>query len=62
MLQHPNIVNLEEVLQTEDHVFLVMDLCGGGCLFDALPEDVRLGVVWNFSPLRGDTTLSNLVE
>ena len=42
MLQHPHVVNLEEVLQTDEHVFLVMDLCGGGCLFDALPEDVRL--------------------
>jgi len=39
MLQHPNVVNLEEVLQTEEHVFLVMENCGGGCLFDALPED-----------------------
>jgi serine/threonine protein kinase len=41
MLQHPHVVSLEEVLQTDDHVFLVMELCGGGTLYDALPDDVR---------------------
>jgi serine/threonine protein kinase len=46
MLQHPNVVSLDEVLQTDEHVFLVMELCGGGCLFDALPDDVRFSSVY----------------
>lgn len=32
MLKHPNIVGLDEVLETEDSVFLVEELCGGGSL------------------------------
>eukprot|EP00276_Gloeochaete_wittrockiana_P003571 CAMPEP_0184659198 /NCGR_PEP_ID=MMETSP0308-20130426/28714_1 /TAXON_ID=38269 /ORGANISM="Gloeochaete witrockiana, Strain SAG 46.84" /LENGTH=752 /DNA_ID=CAMNT_0027098847 /DNA_START=254 /DNA_END=2512 /DNA_ORIENTATION=+ len=34
MLRHPNVVRLEEVLETEDNVCLVMELCGGGSLYE----------------------------
>lgn len=32
MLDHPSIVKLHEVLENEDYVFFVMELCGGGSL------------------------------
>eukprot|EP00186_Timspurckia_oligopyrenoides_P002496 CAMPEP_0182445564 /NCGR_PEP_ID=MMETSP1172-20130603/3647_1 /TAXON_ID=708627 /ORGANISM="Timspurckia oligopyrenoides, Strain CCMP3278" /LENGTH=993 /DNA_ID=CAMNT_0024641361 /DNA_START=267 /DNA_END=3248 /DNA_ORIENTATION=+ len=45
---HANIVSLHEVLENEESLFLVMELCGGGSLIDILrlypderlPEDV----------------------
>lgn len=40
--KHEHIVALEEVLETEDNVFLVLELCGGGSLSDVLrlyPEE-----------------------
>jgi 5'-AMP-activated protein kinase catalytic alpha subunit len=36
MLQHKHIVQLEEVLESRDHVFFVMEICGGGNLYDYL--------------------------
>lgn len=42
MLNHPNIVNLEEVLEDEENVFFVMELCGGG----ALSEHVAIEVTY----------------
>jgi serine/threonine protein kinase len=32
MLRHPGVVRLEEVLEDEQRIFFVMELCGGGCL------------------------------
>lgn len=32
MLDHPSIVKLHEVLENEEYVFFVMELCGGGSL------------------------------
>lgn len=34
MLNHHNIVKLEEVLEDEHHIYLIMELCGGGSLAD----------------------------
>ena len=35
-LDHPNIVKLDAVYQTEDEIYLVQELCKGGDLFDRL--------------------------
>ena len=32
MLKHPNVVQLEEVLEGPDNVYFVMELCGGGSI------------------------------
>ncbi len=40
MLDHPSIVKLDEVLENEDHIFFVMELCGGGSLSNYLERKV----------------------
>lgn len=37
-LEHPNVIKLEEVYESEDHIYLVVELCHGGELFDRLDE------------------------
>ena len=37
-LDHPNIVRLEEVYESESEIYLVQELCTGGELFDRLDE------------------------
>lgn len=32
MLQHPHVARLENVMESDDHVFFIMELCGGGNL------------------------------
>jgi len=35
-IQHPNVTALSEVIETESHVYLVLEYMGGGELFDAI--------------------------
>ena len=37
-LDHPNIVRLEEVYESQSEIYLVQELCLGGDLFDRLDE------------------------
>eukprot|EP00903_Cladosiphon_okamuranus_P005793 g5740.t1 len=41
-LDHPNIVRLQEVFETEDSLFLVMDLCTGGDMMSRWERNRRL--------------------
>lgn len=36
--KHPNIISIEEITQDDDYVYVVMELCEGGTLFDRLIE------------------------
>ncbi|EFC42729.1 predicted protein [Naegleria gruberi] len=36
IMKHPNIVNLKEVLQTENNIYVIMELVTGGELFDRI--------------------------
>jgi len=37
-VHHPNIIELKELLDTKDHLYLVMELVTGGELFDKIVE------------------------
>ena len=37
-LQHPNIIRLEDVYSTNDKIYMVMEMMGGGELFDYVVE------------------------
>ena len=37
-MSHPNIIKLYEVFETESELFIVMELCSGGELFDRIKE------------------------
>jgi calcium-dependent protein kinase len=37
-LDHPNILRLEEVYESETQIFLIQELCKGGDLFDRLED------------------------
>lgn len=38
LLQHPNVVQLYNVYRQKDSIFLIMELCGGGSLYEHLTE------------------------
>lgn len=42
-LHHPNIISLFEVITTETKIFMVLEYCEGGELFDYLVARGRLG-------------------
>lgn len=41
-LHHPHVMQLYEVIATENHIWLVAELCSGGELFDYLVEKGRI--------------------
>lgn len=44
-LQHPHICRLYEEIETENKIFLVLEYCSGGELFDYIVEKDRLKYV-----------------
>ncbi|KAI9243903.1 kinase-like domain-containing protein [Phascolomyces articulosus] len=50
-LNHPNILRLHSVIPTEDHIFMVMELCDQGDLFDFVVRD---------DPLRDETFVKTM--
>jgi len=43
-LDHPNIIKLYEVYENEKNIYLIMELCTGGELFDRIVENTENGV------------------
>ena len=43
-LDHPNIIKLYEVYETEKNIYLIMELCTGGELFDRIVENTENGI------------------
>lgn len=49
MLEHPHVVKLEEVLESPSTVFFVMELCGGGSLYELMDNTVCIYRITNNS-------------
>ena len=41
-VSHPNVINLEDVIDTKDYLFIVLELAEGGELFDKIIEKTKL--------------------
>ena len=42
-LDHPNIIKLYEIYETEDYFYLIMELCSGGELFERIITNIENG-------------------
>ena len=42
MLNHQNIINLLEIFETENSIYMIMDLLQGGSLLDYLRKEGKL--------------------
>ena len=41
-VRHPNVIQLYEIIETEKELFLIMEYCAGGELFDYIVSHQRL--------------------
>ena len=41
-IDHPNVVHMEEVFETDKELFVILELVTGGELFDKIVEKTRL--------------------
>ena len=41
-VSHPNIINLEDVIDTKDFLYIILELAEGGELFDKIIDKSRL--------------------
>jgi len=41
-VQHPHIISLFEIIETPDHLYIIMEYCNGGELFDHIVECTRV--------------------
>ena len=43
-LEHPNIIKLYEVYESEKNIYLIMELCTAGEFFDRIVENTENGI------------------
>jgi len=42
MIRHPNVVQLYEIIETDSHLYLIMEMATGGELFNYIVKRKRL--------------------
>jgi serine/threonine protein kinase len=45
MIQHANIINCKEIFVSPCHVFIIMELMGGGDLFERIGEFINVVIL-----------------
>ena len=51
MLDHPNIIHLQDAYETPDRIYMVMETMNGGELFDYIVEKVKDFITHEYSML-----------
>lgn len=41
-VRHPNVIQLYEIIETEKELYMIMEYCNGGELFDYIVKHTRL--------------------
>ena len=41
-VRHPNVIQLYEIIETEKELYMIMEFCNGGELFDYIVKHTRL--------------------
>jgi|TARA_B110000285_G_C15119095_1_gene615977 5'-AMP-activated protein kinase catalytic alpha subunit len=41
-VRHPNVIQLYEIIETEKELYMIMEYCNGGELFDYIVRHTRL--------------------
>ena len=41
-MRHPNVIQLYEIIETEKELYMIMEYCNGGELFDYIVKHTRL--------------------
>jgi len=41
-VRHPNVIQLYEIIETEKELYMIMEFCNGGELFDYIVRHTRL--------------------
>jgi serine/threonine protein kinase len=45
-VDHPSVIRMEDVVETNTHLFIILELAVGGELFDKIIQVLLSGILW----------------